>query len=77
MELIIALLDFSGVGGCQIDLISATLLFIQNGKGKGNAPVNAASGTWRCTVLYLEALVLVEALPNSVNPKLPISVKSL
>ena len=32
MELIIALLDFSGVGGCQIDLISATLLFIQNGK---------------------------------------------
>ena len=41
MELIIALLDFSGVGGCQIDLISATLLFIQNGKGKGNAPVDA------------------------------------
>ena len=34
MELIIALLDFSGVRGCQIDLISATLLFIQNGKGK-------------------------------------------
>ena len=29
------------------------------------------------TVLYLEASVLVEALPNSVNPKLPISVKSL
>ena len=29
------------------------------------------------TVLYLEASVLVEALPNSVNPKLPISVKTL
>ena len=28
-----------------------------------------------CTVLHLEALVLLEALPNSVNPKLPISVK--
>ena len=24
----------SGVGGCQIDLISATLLFIQNGEVK-------------------------------------------
>jgi hypothetical protein len=29
------------------------------------------------TVLYLEASVLVEFLPNSVNPKLPISVKIL
>ena len=29
------------------------------------------------TVLYLEALVLVEALSNSVNPKLPISLKTL
>ena len=31
----------------------------------------------RCTVLYLEVSVLLEALLNSVNPKLPISVKSL
>ena len=30
-----------------------------------------------CTVLYLEVSVLLEALPNSVNPKLPISVKTL
>ena len=29
------------------------------------------------TVLYLEVLVLLEALLNSVNPKLPISLKSL
>ena len=29
------------------------------------------------TVLYLEASVHVQALPNSVNPKLPISVKTL
>ena len=29
------------------------------------------------TLLYLEASVLLEALPNSVNPKLPISVKTL
>ena len=29
------------------------------------------------TVLYLEASVLLEALPNSVNPILPISVKTL
>ena len=29
------------------------------------------------TVLYLEVSVLLEALLNSVNPKLPISVKSL
>ena len=28
------------------------------------------------TVLYSEASILLEALPNSVNPKLPISVKT-
>ena len=34
---------------------------------------------WRFegTVFYLEPSVLVETLPNSVNPKLPISVKTL
>ena len=30
-----------------------------------------------CTVLYLKVSVLLEALPNSVNPKDPISVKTL
>ena len=30
-----------------------------------------------CTVLYLETSVLLEVLPNSLNPKDPISVKTL
>ena len=33
--------------------------------------------SYQYTVLYLEASVLLEALPNSVNPKDPISVKTL
>ena len=33
--------------------------------------------TTQGTVLYLDTLVLLEALPNSVNPKDPISVKTL
>ena len=35
------------------------------------------SQSYHATVLYLEVSVLLEALLNSVNPKLPISVKSL
>ena len=44
-----------------------------------NRPVSNINNTTskKCTVLYLEVSVLLEALPNSVNPKDPISVKTL
>ena len=38
---------------------------------------NKVYGFLHNTVLYLEASVLLKALPNSLNPKDPISVKTL
>ena len=39
--------------------------------------INDSHNSDSSTVLYLEASVLLEALPNSINPKDPISVKTL
>ena len=64
-----------------IDLVSISKVYcpkdhlVNKVSMKGFAIVN--SNCLQSTVLYLEASVLVEALPNSVNPKLPISVKTL